>query len=271
MTDSAPGPGTRMDAEPILPTPQRRRRINWQRLKADYVEGFTDTEGKTRWPTLRELAEKHGIHGGNVRDRAAAERWVDERATFQRRVEDLRQIERSTELASLGADLDVSALRIARNGLAVTASRLQELGERAGRRREALRQNEGRETASTPEPPDSDEVATLSRAAAAWYDLGTKALGDTSSVRVDLEVSGTVELEHTLAPAARAVELTNILIQAGAIDAAGRGDVLDVAERTPQSVRAAVGTEDQPVHPEDVDDDREPEPETTGVPATRSA
>jgi len=255
-----------------IPKRRRSRRHNWARIKAQYTEGITDDRGQTRWPSLREVAELNNVHSGKVRDRAAAERWTTEREQFQARIESIRRNERATELAALGADLDVNALRVARNGLAVTAARIQELGQQAQTRAEALRQSGGRIGAGLPPAPDSEELGVLSRAAGQWYDLGTKALGDIPTQRVELDLGVTLEqAEVSMSDDERAVRLVQILTEAGVLPDAGPGDVLDVDGGPARSLEAGTRPEDEPLHPEDAHDDGEPEPQAAGVPTAQSA
>ena len=255
-------------------TRTRRRRYNWPRIKADYVEGITGDDGKITWPTFDVVADRNNALAQNIRTRAAREKWTEERAAFQARIDQQRQDERSTEIASLGADLDVQALRVAKNGLAITGARIQELGLLATERARAIQQNGGRVTADTPRAPSSEELGTLSRAAATWYQLGREAMGD--GVRVHVDHSGTVQVDAELTVTERdeaALQLLAILQEAkvlpdGTVDTRA---VLDVAGGSALEVGVAVDAEDEPVHPDDVGDTSEREQEAAGIPRARSA
>lgn len=273
MTDpNLPSPAV----ETTTPEPRRRRRrYNWPRLKAEYVEGITGTDGKVYWPSFSEVAERNHALSQNLRTRAAKEGWTGERAQFQRRIESQRQNERSTELAALGADLDVSALRVARNGLAVTAARMQELGRDATLRAEAIRQAGGRTTTpGTPPAPDSDELATLARAANSWYELGTRALGDvpTARLEVDLDVDVTATLDSSQRDSATLAVMAILqearLITDGTVDTR---DVLDVGGGPALDVGVGGDPETQQVPAADPDDVGEREPEAARLPDARSA
>jgi len=124
----------------------RQKQLDWPAIKADYIEGVTQGQGR-RLPTYEDLATKYDCSGVTLRKRGAEERWMDERATFQRRMEEDRRQQRSHELATLAADLDVNALRIARSGLSVTAARISELGQQAQARALALQQTPNSPTA----------------------------------------------------------------------------------------------------------------------------
>lgn len=257
-TDTAPAPK------------KRRRRYNWPRIKADYVEGIVGDDGKISWPTYEIVAQRNGALPQNVRTRAAAEHWTDERTAFQRRIETQRQDERSTELASLAADLDVNALRLAKNGMAITGARIQELGHQAQARADHIRQHEGRVTAETPRAPSTEELGVLSRAATTWYELGRQAVGDVPTQRIELsgQVQGELTVherdEATLAVLAIFAEAG--VLPDGVIDTRA---VLDVAGPGALTAGHDTDTEVEPLHATDVGDTGEQEQEAAGVPVAR--
>jgi len=242
----------------------QQKKLDWVAIKADYVEGVS--QGQTRrYPTYEDLGTKYECNAQTIRRRGGEERWTEDRATFQRRVEEDRRAQRSHELATLAADLDVNALRIARSGMSVTAARLAELGQQAQMRTMAL-QN-GTDASTIPPPPDSDEVRTLSLAAGSWYDLGVKALGAEPASR--LIVSGDpdapIELDIT-ARDTRTVSIIGILADAGVLP---HGDDLDRLTGRAGAIEAGSTphAEDEPIHPEHADDGQEPEPEAGGLSA----
>lgn len=250
-----------------------RNRLPWTDIKADYIEGVV-TNGARRYPTYDDLAIKYGCHTQTLRKQGADERWLDARAVFARRVDNERSEARIAELASLGADLDLSALRIARNGLAVTAARLSELGTQAQARTAALRSPEP--GATLPAAPDSDEVGLLARAASAWYDLGQKALGQEAPARrvilsgdpdAPIEVDVTRRDERTL-------RIMAILQETGVLRSdLERGDdtghlAVEVAGSEARPVGSGTDAAHEQVHPGEFDDRSEREPEATGLPAT---
>lgn len=150
-------------------------RHSWPKIKAAFVEGEASTDGTTQWPTLEDVARRFAIPAQSVRRRASQDGWQTERQAFQRRVEYKRAERRSTEMANLGADLDLGALQVARNGLSIAASRIAEIGQAAQRRLTEL-QRSGDGTATTP-AVDALELDRLSRATREWYDVGIRALG----------------------------------------------------------------------------------------------
>lgn len=244
----------------------------WIRMKAEYVEGINDG-GRVRWPTLDEVALRGNTNAANVRKRAARDGWGVEKAAFQRRIDQQRAEQRSTEIATLAADLDVHALRLARSGISVTAARLAELGAQVQQRAEILRQQrEGLSNASPPPAPDSDEVRILARAATDWYDLGLKALGQEAPQRLVIEGDEAHPLRLDVHQRdERTVRIMNILSDAGVLpDVNGNGGgglVLEAVGGPTQGAGGGADAPEQPVHPADADDRGQPEPEATGVPA----
>lgn len=179
---------------------ERGKHYDWPAIKAAYVEGI-EHDGRLTWPTLDESAQLHDAIPSKVRERAAKEGWGDERAAFRRRIEEQRQEERSSEIARLGADLDVAALRIARSGLSIVGSRLLELTARSETRRTKLAERDGDETGAldVPPAPSASEVERLARSAHVWYRIGRDAMGDlpSSAILVGGPGGGPIEVEVT--------------------------------------------------------------------------
>lgn len=268
MTSEAPP-----KAPPKAPAPkkrparQRQKLLDWPAIRADYIEGISQGSMR-RWPTYEDLATKYECNAVNIRKRGSEERWMDERATFQRRMDEDRRAQRSHELATLAADLDVNALRIARSGMSVTAARLSELGQMAQERTLALQNNGDRATA--PPAPDSDEVRTLALSAKDWYDLGVKALGAEPAHRLVVSGDPDAPIEIDIAQRdQRTVGILAILSEAGVLpDDLSAIDVDSSVERG-RAVEAGPPTdaENEQVHPDDADDGREQEPEASGLSA----
>lgn len=219
---------------------ERGRHYDWPSIKAMYVEG-TEVEGRLQWSTLDECAAEFDANASNVRDRAAKEGWGEERTLFQRRIEAERQTKRSEEIARLGADLDVSALRIARSGMVVTGTRLLELQERARRRQAWIEQHEGNEEAALDAPPavSASELERLARGVAVWYRLGRDAVGDVATQGLAISTPyGPIQVEAGLSDderSHRTEAIAKVLADAGVIPgyeprvalAAGQADADD--------------------------------------------
>lgn len=146
---------------------------DWSTIRAQYVEGIPAEDGTTSWPSLRDLCERFGVGLTAIAARSSGEEWPRARAMYQRRVEEQRQNARVEEIARIAADLDVSALKAARDGLAITHARIQEIGLAANRRMAALAQDR---TPSDP-PVDALELERLARALDEWYEVATKSIG----------------------------------------------------------------------------------------------
>jgi hypothetical protein len=253
------------------PAPMAVDAADWTTVKSEYVEGILDDGGNLVWLSLDQLGERHGVSAWSVRDHSRQEDWVASRAMFQRRMEFERQEAKAKEAARLGADLDVSALRIARGGMAITSARIAELGAKAQRRSQELQQTPNAEPAT--KPVDSLELDRLQRTAAGWYELGTKALGDAQRVRLEVDVHAELEVTAEVRDQ-RSLGLLAILADIDKLDE-GVEDVIDVsagrlsvaAGADPSADGETPDAEGQPVHPSE-SARREPEPEADGVPAT---
>lgn len=162
-------------------------------MRADYVEGIPGDGGRVHWPTHDELATRYGRHADTVRKRAARDRWSEQRATWQRRVEQQRQEERAGEIARIAADLDLTAVQLARDGLTITRARIQELGLLAQQRVQQIAQGADPRVVGA---VDSLEMDRLARAADTWYLLGLKAIGQTPPIPLELQLPGEVDADE---------------------------------------------------------------------------
>lgn len=241
-------------------------RDDWPNMRATYVEGHQDG-GRIRWLTLHEVADMYGCHPASVRQRAAAESWTEQRAQFQRRLDEERREQRLHEMARIGADLDLRVLRAAATGIGIAEARLREFGAMAMARTTALEQRKDNPGAPLPPAPPSEEVNTVSNTIARWYDLGNRALGDVPTQRLVVEGGRPIQVEHTELTQAQRDERTSailaVLTAAGALpdgilgnghgdtDGEGHGvGVLDVGgvETFPGADPAP---EDEQVHPDE--------------------
>jgi len=245
---------------PELPALSEREpgsRYDWTALHREYVEGI-EIESETVWPSLRELARRHHALDHKIAERSSAEGWVDQRASFRRRIEHERRQEKAVEVARQGVELDAAAMRIARVGLAVVGGRMAELGgqvQARGRRIEELRGAGGavvgEHVDGAPLPPRAEEVATLARGAAHLYNLGRAAIGDVPEASVvfrgdpttPIAVEGKVEHDHD----GRVEAIVAALVEARALPpglvelpvAGGDGQADQGADAAPDEVRPA--------------------------------
>lgn len=108
-----------------------KRRNDWHAIKAAYVEGTEGPDGKRIYPTLEELAKKHGLHVTSLRKKSAADEWQHERNLFATRVADARQEKKVELLSAKGAEIDARALKVAETGLALCQTQLAALAKAA--------------------------------------------------------------------------------------------------------------------------------------------
>lgn len=244
-----------------------QRRVNWLALRAEYVEGITDTNGQHHWPTYAELSARHHVNASNIRDRGSHEHWPDLRAQFQHTIDEERRAARATEIARIGADIDLRVIRSSAIGLGIAEARLEEFGRMATQRATSLRQQNGNNQPPPPPAPDVDSVAVLARTVREWYDLASRALGtDNPTLRVTM-ANGPLSLDVELTAGERDVRtaaILAVLMQAEElpgdvlVNGHGNGDgvgaaVIDVGSRTSSNGGVAAAADDE-VHPEDFDD-----------------
>lgn len=92
-------------------------KYNWERIKSEYVEGIRDEEGDVKYPTLKELSEKHGCTYLYIQIVSAKGNWSQERKIYIRKISELRQEKKSEVLASESAQFDSKTLEAARAGV----------------------------------------------------------------------------------------------------------------------------------------------------------
>jgi hypothetical protein len=82
-------------------------------MKAAYVLGACDEQGKRTFPSLSDLAEEYGISLSVLAHKAAAEQWARQRADMQERI--MKDVFRryESELAALIASIDRRAVVVA--------------------------------------------------------------------------------------------------------------------------------------------------------------
>ncbi|MCR4399114.1 MAG: hypothetical protein NUV93_09165 [Firmicutes bacterium] len=140
-----------------------RLRHDWARIKSEYVEGARDEAGNVIWPTVEELARKHGISVFYAQRKAADEGWSKERQIYLKKIEEARREKKSEALASEAAQFDAEVLRVARAGVAQVTAHLAQ---------------GARQYKETQEPMHSGELDRLSRALERFQKAGKLALGE---------------------------------------------------------------------------------------------
>ena len=180
--------------------PKKYTRYDYEGPKQVYVEGRVDDKGSRSWPSLQDVADLFEIPGNRLREKAAKDRWTDQRAAFQANLEKVRQEKRLATLSKEAVELDSRALNVAKMGIALVMLRLGEMTQKA----QALqkeRAEHGQDADDMGFPiADARELETLGRAASAWHSLGGKALGEVETTRTEITGAGgaPVEVQSTI-------------------------------------------------------------------------
>lgn len=233
-TGSSSGPARREREPEPLPPPlapgQTKRAYDWPAIRARYVEGLLDRDqGITIWPSLDECAGHYGVVAARVREKSAAEGWVEQRARYQQRTEATRQHARAAALSKKATELDGKALDSAKLGLQLCFARLSEIGQAAQRRRtEAATGGSVGDVGRI----DAQEQTRLAQAVDLWHKVGLRAVGDPETTRVEITGAGgqPIEIAAELRrdDPNRITGVLAVLAQAGLGDLFG-GDGADVA------------------------------------------
>jgi hypothetical protein len=103
-------------------------------------------EDSRYFPTMKELAELHGIAYQTLRERAAKDRWTEAKQKYQIEFERQRYIARSKKLAKQAGEFDERAYTAGNMGVVLIQTRLVEITQQAtrlrARREHALQQAE---------------------------------------------------------------------------------------------------------------------------------
>lgn len=197
--------------------PGAKVRIDWQAVKAAYVEGLpregTEKNREEReWLTLNEVAAKFGVYPATVRKHAGEERWGEQRAAYQARLADTRRRRRSILLSKEAVDFDGRALSSAKLGMTMVQTRLGEVARDVQAQNARRLEAERRIAAGLTIDPedfasviDARELQVLANAAQAYQQLAKVALGedvirhehsgvDGGAIEVDVEA----EVTHSI-------------------------------------------------------------------------
>ena len=90
---------------------------DWFKISREYIEGYREKDGSTKYPTTEELGEKYKIRPARVRDHCATERWKDKREAFKRKVANLVEQTRARSRAKEITDFQADCLKISKGGL----------------------------------------------------------------------------------------------------------------------------------------------------------
>lgn len=185
----------------------RPGKYEWEPVRIAYIEGTGDDDQK-HWPTLNELSDQFDIPAVRIREKSAAERWVNQREKFQMDMEQTRRRARIKELASRGTQFDADSLSVAEAGMQITRVRLGEIIRDIGKQNELRELQSERLQAGMDADPlaltsviDAQELRDLASAAMGWQKLGQSALGQDA-----------IEVHHT-GEVKQAVSITQELIR----------------------------------------------------------
>lgn len=216
---------------PAHKTAVKGYKYDWFEIKSAFIEGIPQEGTDERlFVNLVELSERLDVPLQRIRERAADERWYDQREQYQLRIAKARQTKRVLELAGESVDFDSKSLELAKLGIGMVTARMAEIArevkEAQIRREEALKLQA---TGFAVDPEDlktvidARELDTLSRAATQWQQLGHKAMGtDITRMEVQHEVQGSIDID---------VEVTSISAELGRDDPERLAAFLQAAKR----------------------------------------
>lgn len=158
-------------------------RINWQLVRASYVEGTAhDPDGDPNhraWPSLAEVAALHGCGLRSVTRRSSAENWPAMREEYQREVDEERRRLVVADRAQKVASIDRRGLTNADAGLALVGRRLEHL----------VRTEANRPQQEVGAGVDARELAALGLAARRWVQVKDQVIGRPSPDEVPDEAT----------------------------------------------------------------------------------
>jgi hypothetical protein len=163
-----------------------RTKVDWEAVKATYIEGFEGSDEDTRtWPTLQEVAKHHGLLPETVRKHSATERWPEQRASYQARIAHTRRQRRIMSLSKEAIEFDGRALQAAKMGMTMVQARLGEIARDVQAQQLRRQEAERRIQQGLVIDPDdfrtvidARELNTLGQAAQSFQSLAAKALGE---------------------------------------------------------------------------------------------
>lgn len=163
---------------------------DWDTIRQHFIMGIPEELGggnekeARKFVNLPETARHWKMPVQTLREKAAKERWYDQRKQYQHRLETTKRTRRISELQSESVDFDANALKTAKLGMSMVTARVAEIAqdyqERKRIRDEAIERarNGGLVDPSEVQTSiDAKELDTLSHAASQWHTLGQKALG----------------------------------------------------------------------------------------------
>lgn len=146
--------------------PKGNRGSHWDEIRREYVQGILTPKG-LHYPSLSELAQRHGVSVSAIKKRAWKEKWAEERKKWKARLEEKIQEKRSEEIAREIVQLERKVVSIATISLNVAERKAKEYEERGN--------------------VSEYKFARLMEGVRTIYDTARTALGEAPELRVSVE------------------------------------------------------------------------------------
>ena len=165
--------------------PSKYTADQWIAIRGKFVQGVPDEAGNRKFPTIEVLAKEYNIPANTVYNHSADELWLDQRATFQTKLQNELDDERRKQLVKQSIDFDSSSLTLAR---AIQNEITMLLRQAQDERKEALSAAKAKDRRVKPFTASS--LNSLSMALSIAQRVGRLALGETTE---NTNVSGTID------------------------------------------------------------------------------
>lgn len=244
---------------PANKTAVKGYKYDWYEIRRTFIEGIEQEGTEDRlFVNLVELSERLDVPLQRIRERAADERWYDQREQYQLRIAKARQTKRVLELAGESVDFDSKSLELAKLGIGMVTARMAEIArevrEAQVRREEALKLQASGFVVDPEDLQtviDARELDTLSRAATQWQQLGHKAMGtDITRMEIQHDISANIDVD---------VEVTSISAELGRDDPERLAAFLQAAKRA-GLLDTVMDTEEQDSLPLSIESSKDEEP-----------
>lgn len=216
---------------PPSKTAVRGYKYDWLEIRRNFIEGIGEEgDDEREFVNLVELSKRLDVPLQRIRERAADERWYEQREQYQLRIAKARQTKRVLELAGESVDFDSKSVELAKLGIGMVTARMAEIArevkEAQIRRDEALKLQAAGFAVDTEDLKtviDARELDTLSRAATQWQQLGHKAMGtDITRMEIQHDIQASIDID---------VEVTSISAELGRDDPERLAAFLQAAKR----------------------------------------
>jgi len=236
-------PNKRKKAPPIR-RGSKGYKYDWFDLRIKFVEGYkVEGSDEREFVNLAEMSEREGVPVQRIRERAADERWYEQRENYQLRMVKARQAKRVLELAGESVDFDSKSLDLAKLGIGMVTARMAEIArevqESQRRREEALKLQAAGFDAN---PKDlktvisARELDMLSKAALQFQEVGQKALGtDVTRMEITQDIHTDIDVDVQVTSISAELSRDDPERLAAFLQAAKRAGLLDTVLNESQS------------------------------------